>query len=205
MFTPKAVARLRPRIEELAHDLVDRFCASGSSDLVVDYSGPLPAIVMAEALGVPAADRPRFVHWADDAIASVNVNEVPPSDAEFRAYVLDRIHERRRGPEDDLISEVVNATDGGDRLSDAQLVALVRLLLIAGIETTANLVATMVRLLLEDRSRWEDVAADRDLVPAAIEESLRLDPPLNWTPRLADPGAHVGECPIDGAPSCSSG
>ena len=196
-FTPRAVAGLRPRIEEVAHGLIDEFAGAGKSDLVGDYAGPLPSIVMAEALGVPAADRPRFVHWADDAIASVNVNAVPDSDAEFRDYVLARIDERRRHASGDLISELVHATEHDDRLSDAQLVALVRLLLIAGIETTGNLIATMVRLLLEDRGRWTQVSADRALVPAAVEESLRIDPPLNWTPRLADAGAEVAGCPID--------
>ena len=93
---------------------------------------------------------------------------------------------RRVEPRDDLISRIVHATEEGERLSDAQLIALVRLLIIAGIETTANLIASLVRMLLADRSLWEAVQTDRSLVPNAVEEALRLDPPLNWTPRLAE-------------------
>ena len=197
-FVPRVVNGMRPRVEQLAHDLVDGFCPTGTTDLVETFSGPLPSVVMAEALGVPASDRSRFVHWADDAIASVNVNERSPTDAAFRAYVLDRLEERRRQPGDDLISHIVHAEAGGDRLTTPQAVALVRLLLIAGIETTANLIASLVRLLLEDRSRWEAVLADRSLVSAAVEEALRLDPPLNWTPRLAvGDGGRIAGCPVE--------
>lgn len=196
-FTPKAVAAMRPRIDVIAHQLIDDFCADGSADLVERYSGPLPFVVMAEALGIAATDRDRFLHWADEAIANLNEGDVAPSDGEFRAYVLAQIEECRAEPRDDLISRVVHATDGDDRLTDSQLIALVRLLIIAGIETTANLIASLVRLLLEERSRWDAVLADRSLVPNAVEEALRLDPPLNWTPRLSVDAAAVGECPID--------
>ncbi|MGH9138803.1 MAG: cytochrome P450 [Acidimicrobiales bacterium] len=198
-FTPRAVAAMRERIEDIAHGLLDSFCEHGHVDLVQVYSGPLPFIVMAEALGVPPDDRHRFVHWADEAIAAANAGDPASSDADFRTYILATIEDRRAQRRDDLISKVVHATDGDDRLSDAQLVALVRLLIIAGIETTANLIASLVRLLLEDRPRWSEVLADRTLVPAAVEEALRLDPPLNWTPRVSFDGASVAGCPIDPA------
>jgi cytochrome P450 len=196
-FTPRSVAGMRERIETIAHELVDRFCARGSSDLVQDYSGPLPFIVMGEALGIPVQDRTKFIHWADDAIASTSDGELAPSDGEFRSYILERIEERRIDPRDDLISQIVHATEGEDRLDDAQLIALVRLLIIAGIETTANLIASLVRLLLEERSLWEQVLVDRSLTANAVEEALRLDPPLNWTPRLLLEPAEVANCPID--------
>jgi len=185
-FTPRAVGRMRPRIEQIAAELVDQIADAGKADLVEAFAAPLPFIVMAEALGIPDDDRPRFVHWADDAIASANVNTLPASDGDFRAYVLSAITERRAAPRDDLISQIVNVSEGDDHLDDAQLIALVRLLIIAGIETTGNLVATVVRLLLDDPARWAEVEADRSLVPAAVEEALRLDPPLNWTPRLVE-------------------
>jgi cytochrome P450 len=196
-FTPKAVAAMRPRIEAIAHELIDGFCNDGNADLVQTYSGPLPFVVMAEALGIPATDRDQFVHWADEAIANMNAGDAAPGDADFRDYILRQITERRAEPRDDLISRVVHATEGDDRLTDAQLIALVRLLIIAGIETTANLIASLVRMLLEDRTRWAAVLEDRSLVPNAVEETLRLDPPLNWTPRIAVDGADVGDCPID--------
>lgn len=196
-FTPRAVAGMRGRIEEIAHELLDRFCERGTSDLVQDYAGPLPFVVMGEALGIPVADRDLFVEWADDAIASTNAGEVPPSDGAFRRYILERVDERRCSPQDDLISQIVHATEGDDRLSDPQLVALVRLLIIAGIETTANLIGSSVRLLLEDRPRWEEVLSDRGLVTMAVEEALRLDPPLNWTPRVLLDDAEVGGCPVE--------
>lgn len=197
-FTPRSVAGMRERIEVIAHELVDRFCELGTSDLVEDFSGPLPFIVMGEALGIPVEDRDKFIHWADDAIAFTSEGDIAPSDGEFRGYILDRIEERRTDPRDDLISQIVHATEGEDRLSDAQLIALVRLLIIAGIETTANLISSLVRLLLEDRSLWERVLADRALTGNAVEEALRLDPPLNWTPRVLVESAQVAGCPIEG-------
>ncbi|MDQ2649765.1 MAG: cytochrome P450 [Actinomycetota bacterium] len=197
-FTPRSVAGMRARIETIAHELVDGFCERGSSDLVQDFSGPLPFVVMGEALGIPVEDRDRFIHWADDAIAFTSHGEVAPTDAEFRAYILRQIEERRTDPRDDLISQIVHATEGDDRLSDAQLIAVVRLLIIAGIETTANHIASLVRMLLADRPLWDAVLADRSLVPNAVEEALRLDPPLNWTPRLAVDRTELAGCPIDG-------
>jgi cytochrome P450 len=196
-FTPRSVAGMRPRIEAIAHELIDGFCADGAADLVQRYSAPLPFIVMAEALGIAERDRDQFVRWADEAIAHTSMGDVAASDAEFRAYVLTTIQERRAEPRDDLISQVVHATEDDDRLTDAQLIALVRLLIIAGIETTANLISSIVRLLLDDRALWDAVLADRTLVPNAVEEALRLDPPLNWTPRLSAVPTEVGGCPID--------
>ena len=197
-FTPRSVAGIRERIDAIAHELVDGFCGRGTSDLVQDFSGPLPFVVMGEALGIPVEDRDKFIHWADDAIASTSGGDLAASDREFRRYILDRIEERRTEPREDLISQIVHATEGEDRLSDAQLIALVRLLIIAGIETTTNLISSLVRLLLQDRSLWEQVLADRSLTPTAVEEALRLDPPLNWTPRLLLEAADVAGCPIDG-------
>lgn len=196
-FTPRAVASMRERIVDIAHELVDDFCESGSTDLVQAYSGPLPFIVMAEALGIPSADREQFVDWADEAIAATSNGEPASSDAAFRRYVLATIERRRAEPRDDLISRVVHATEGDDQLTDAQLIALVRLLIIAGIETTANLIASLLRLLLEDRSRWNTVLGDPTLIPAAVEEALRLDPPLNWTPRVVFERADIAGCPIE--------
>jgi cytochrome P450 len=196
-FTPRAVGAMQGRIEIIAHELIDGFCDKGATDLVGSYSGPLPFTVMAETLGVPPTDRARFVHWADEAIAAANVGERAPSDGELRSYILSQLEARRTAPSHDLISRIVHATDEGDHLTDPEAVALVRLLIIAGIETTTNLISTLLRYLLCERRLWEEVRRDRALVPAAVEEALRLDPPLNWTPRMAVEETEVTGQPIE--------
>ena len=131
--------------------------------------------------------------WADDAITAAGPNSsgYAESDPDLREYILGIIDERREAPGEDLLSQLIQVHDGQDRLSTEELVALVRMLILAGTDTTANLIGSMLHQLLSDRNRWERLLADRSLIPNVIEETLRFDPPLYWVPRMSANDAEV--------------
>ncbi len=184
-FTPRAVKRLADPTREIAEELIANLRDGGTADLATDYSFILPAMVIAELVGIPEGDRRRFVHWADEAIryAVPGVEGEAPSAEELRAYVLDIVEQKRSQPEDDLLTDLINVHEGSDSLTTGELVALVRQLILAGTDTTANLLTSMLHFLLSEPERWERVRADRSLVPNVVEESLRMEPPLYWVPR----------------------
>jgi len=185
-FTPRAVKNVEDPTYAIGHELVDRFIGRGSADLCAEFAFLLPAMVIAELVGIPEGDRSQFVKWADDAIAAAapNSSGYAESDPELRQYVLGIIDRRRLAPGDDLLSQLIQVHDGEDRLRSDELVALVRMLILAGTDTTANLIGSMLHYLLSDRSRWERLRIDRALIPNVIEETLRCDPPLYWLPRM---------------------
>jgi cytochrome P450 len=185
-FTPRAVKNVEAPTYAIAHELIDQFIGRGSADLCADFGFLLPAMVIAELVGIPEGDRSQFVTWADDAITAAGPNSsgYAESDPDLRRYVLGIIDQRRRAPGEDLLSQLIQVHDGEDRLTTDELVALVRMLILAGTDTTANLIGSMLHYLLSDRSRWERLRAGRALIPNVIEETLRCDPPLYWVPRL---------------------
>lgn len=184
-FTPRAVKRLADPTREIAEGLVAGFRADGHADLATEYCFILPAMVIAELVGIPEGDRRRFVHWADEAIrySVPGVEGDAPSAAELRAYVREIVEQKRTDPQDDLLSDLIGVHEGSDSLSTGELVALVRQLILAGTDTTANLLTSMLHFLLVEPERWDRVRADRSLVPNVVEESLRMEPPLYWVPR----------------------
>ena len=184
-FTPRAVKNVENPTYAIAHELIDRFIARGTADLCAEFAFLLPAMVIAELVGIPEGDRSQFVKWADDAITAAGPNSsgYADSDPDLREYVLGIIDQRRKTPGEDLLSQLIQVHDGEDRLSTEELVALVRMLILAGTDTTANLIGSMLHYLLSDRSRWERLLTDRALIPNVIEETLRCDPPLYWVPR----------------------
>ncbi len=191
-FTPRAVKRLADPTREIAEELIAGFRADGSADLATDYSFILPAMVIAELVGIPEGDRRKFVHWADEAIRhAVPGADEAPSAAELRAYVTDIVEQKRADPQDDLLSDLIGVHDGSDSLSTGELVALVRQLILAGTDTTANLLTSMLHFLLIEPDRWERVLADRALVANVVEESLRMEPPLYWVPRKTSKDVEV--------------
>lgn len=185
-FTPRAVKNVESPTYAIAHELVDRFISRGTADLCSEFAFLLPAMVIAELVGIPEGDRSQFVAWADDAISAAGPKSsgYAESDPDLREYVLGIIERRRRAPGEDLLSQLIHVHDGEDRLSTDELVALVRMLILAGTDTTANLIGSMLHYLLSDRSRWERLRSDRALIPNVIEETLRCDPPLYWVPRM---------------------
>ncbi|MFC7328255.1 cytochrome P450 [Marinactinospora rubrisoli] len=178
-FTAKRMAALRPGIEAMAERLVDEMVERGHpADLYSSLGFPLPVWVICDMLGVPESDRDRFSYWSDTMLNLTRYTqaEMDSAQAEFVAYMAGHVAARRAEPGDDLLSQLIAATDPQGRgMPDAALVATGQGLLVAGHETTANMIGKMVAMLLSDRSRWERLLADRSLVRSAVEEALRFD------------------------------
>ncbi|GAA1102552.1 cytochrome P450 [Streptomyces javensis] len=178
-FTAKRMNALRPGIEAMAERLIDGMLAHGHpADLKAHLAFPLPVWVICDLLGVPDSDRDRFAHWSDTLLnlTRYRQDEVDAAQAQFADYMAAHVAAKRTAPGEDLLSELITATDpGGHRMSDAELVATGQALLVAGHETTANMIGKMMAMLLADRSHWERLLADRSLVRTAVEEALRFD------------------------------
>ncbi|MGC5014953.1 cytochrome P450 [Streptosporangium sp. DT93] len=178
-FTAKRMAALRPVMTEMADRLVDDMVARGrSGDLRAALGFPLPVYVICDMLGVPAADRDRFAYWSDTLLNLTRYGqaEIEAAQAEFFEYMSGHVAAKRAEPGEDLLSELIavgGPEDGG--LTDTQILVTGMALLVAGHETTANMIGKMVCMLLADRSRWERLLADPSLVRTAVEESLRFD------------------------------
>lgn len=178
-FTAKRMAALKPGMAAMAEQLIDDMVARGApADLKASLGFPLPVWVICDLLGVPGSDRDKFAYWSDTLLNLTRYDqaEIDAAQAEFVAYMAGHIAARRAQPGDDLLSELMVATDSaGEQLTDAQLAATGRGLLVAGHETTANMIGKMVGMLLADRRRWEQLLADPSLVRPAVEEALRYD------------------------------
>jgi cytochrome P450 len=178
-FTAKRMNALRPGIEAMAEQLVDEMVAKGApADLKASLGFPLPVWVICDMLGVPDADRDRFAHWSDMLLSMTRYTqeEMTAGQMEFGAYMAGHIAAKKEAPGDDLLSALIAERDAdGQPLSDIVLISTGIGLLVAGHETTANMIAKMMAMLLEDRSRWEALLADRSLVRSAVEEALRMD------------------------------
>jgi cytochrome P450 len=194
-FTPKSVAALEPRIRELSRRLIDAVIGRGEMDLAADYAAPLPMLVIAEMLGIPPADRARFAGWNDVLLdmsytipnvagAAEAMNAFIAATAEMGDYLTGLLDERRRSPQDDLLTRLVQAQVDGERLTHAEIVGFFQLLLLAGSETTTNLVNNAVLCFIEHPGQLALLRARPDLLPSAIEEVLRYRSPLQWMYRL---------------------
>lgn len=184
-FTPRMVERLRPRIEEIADDLVDRVAAEGRMELVDDFAFPLPIIVIAELLGIPAEDRDRFRVWSNSFLLPPLTDELREQflrhTDEFVAYLDVLFAKRRAEPSDDLLSALVQAEEHGDRLSENELYSMAVLLIVAGHETTVSLITNAVLALLGQPDELGRLQADPSLMRNAVEELLRYDSPVERT------------------------
>jgi cytochrome P450 len=196
------IDRLAPRIEEITAGLVADAVAAGRTDLLAALAAPLPVIVISELLGVPPADHDRFEGWSHamargldpDFLLAADVREQQArARVEFRDYFRDLAARRRTDPGDDLLSALVAVTDAGDTLSEDELLATCTLLLIAGHETTTNLIGNGVLALLRHPAQRAALVADPSLVDGAIEEMLRYDSPVQLTARAALQDATVGD------------
>ncbi|GAA3581078.1 cytochrome P450 [Amycolatopsis ultiminotia] len=178
-FTAKRMNALRPGIAAMAGQLVDEMVAGGApGDLKAGLAFPLPVWVICDMLGVPDTDRDRFAVWSDVMLSMTRYTQAEFDDAqaEFGRYLRGHLAAKRAEPGEDLLSALIAETGpDGEPWSDAMLSATGIGLLIAGHETTANMIAKMVAMLLADRSRWEQLLADPALVRTAVEEALRLD------------------------------
>jgi cytochrome P450 len=195
-FTPSMINKMREHIEEIAKELLDKIEAKKERefDLIGEFAYPLPAIVIAEMLGVPAADRDKFKGWSHAITAALDpagpsifdMAKVMHAYKELTAYLGPLIEERRQEKRQDLISALVEAEESGNHLSVGELLANIVLLLIAGHETTANLIGNGSYALLRNREAFEDLKGDLSLLPTAIQEFLRYDSPVQMVRRQAD-------------------
>lgn len=198
-FTPRVVEGLRPRIAEIARELLEPFTGRARIDLMADFAFPLPAIVIAELLGVPAQDRERFKEWSRRIVLLLDPTqpeearqEGAAAEIELADYFHHLIALRRTEPRGDLIGALLAVEERGDRLSPGELLSMCNLLLIAGHETTTNLIGGGTLALLRDPEQWHLLQKRPDLLPRAVEELLRFEPPVQLDGRLAAEDVEMG-------------
>lgn len=195
-FTPRIIRRLEPRMHEIAAELLDRALEAGEVDLVEALTYPLPVIVIAEIIGIPAERREQFKRWSDAAVENLgNALFAPPSAerlqrlqallADMGGYFSELAEERRRQPRDDLMTGLVQAEVEGSKLSRDELIQMLVLLLVAGNETTTSLIGNAVLELVAHPDQLARLRADMDLLEPAVEEVLRYSSPVQMDPRRA--------------------
>jgi cytochrome P450 len=196
-FTPRTVERLRPRIMAIAEDLLER--AGDEFDLVDAFAFPLPAMMIAELLGIPVEHHALFQKWTSDVAGAVDSTADDAARLRGRAareqmaeYFAALAKERAREPREDLISQLVAVHESGDRLSLGELVSMCALLLAAGHETTVSLIANGVLTLAAHPMDWTRLRMESARIPLTVEEVLRYEPPLQLTDRVAVEDVTVG-------------
>jgi len=198
-FTTRRVAELRPRIEEIATALLREVPAGAEWELMAGLAQPLPVIVIAELLGVPPDDRDRFKRWSNALAATTSLVQSRATQEEARRATVELVDyfnaivaERRAEPRDDLLSALVQAEEEGRRLSHVEVLAFAILLLVAGNETTTNLIGNGTLALLAHPEQVQGLRERPALRPAAIEEMLRYDSPVQGVVRFARHAVEVG-------------
>ena len=201
-FTPRLIEQMRGRVQAIADALLDAVQDKGKMDLIDDYAYPLPIAVIAELLGIPAEDRYKFREWAVTAVSRNMTQEYTekvliPHMLAFTDYLRAMFEEKRKNPKDDLISALVWAEEAGDKLSEDELLGALLLLLVAGYETTVNLIGNGTLALLQNPDQLQKLRDDPSLIKAAIEELLRYDGPFEiTTERFAREDVAIGETVI---------
>ncbi|MFG2178202.1 cytochrome P450 [Streptomyces abikoensis] len=198
-FTPRTVERLAPVVRRLARELVDGLLADGGGDLMTSLAEPLPVAVIAEMLGIPAADRGLLRPWSADICGMYELNpgeeaarRAVRASTEFSAYLRELIAARRADPGDDLISALIVAHDEGDRLTEQEMVSTCVLLLNAGHEATVNTTGNGWWALFRHPEQLAALRADHGLLPGAIEELMRYDTPLQLFERWVLDDIEIG-------------
>jgi cytochrome P450 PksS len=184
-FTPRLIEQLQRRIQTLCEDLLDAAQSKGRMELIRDYALPLPATVIADLLGVPAEDRRKFHRWSSKIVsvspgaeASLQGLQVVPSVWAFMRYLRKQFEQSHVEPKDDLITALVQAEEAGDKLSEDELLAMGFLLLVAGHETTVNLIASGTLALLEHPEQLKMLRSDPSLIRSAVEDLVRYTSPV---------------------------
>ena len=196
-FSPRLIRAMRPRIQAITDSLLDAVQDQGQMELIADYAFPLPIQVIAELLGIPTEDKEKFRHWSGIVIRPHRTKEsrladVPELQA-FLAYLADISEQRREDPREDLLSALVQAEEAADRLSEIELYSMLMLLIVAGHETTVNLIGNGVVTLIQYPEQLALLRANPSLIGAAIEELLRYDSPVeSSTDRFALEDVTIG-------------
>ncbi|MFJ1457715.1 cytochrome P450 [Nocardia sp. N2S4-5] len=198
-FTPRAIARLRDRVESVTAELLDALPAGGSADLIAAYASQVPIAIISEMLGFPDSERERFLAWGDAASPLLDVGTswrttraASAALLEMDGYLDEHIARLRREPGEDILSGLVSAGD----LDDRELKASATLLMGAGFETTVNLIGNGVVQLLRHPEQLARLRAEPELWPNAVEEVLRFDAPVQSTARIAGRDAEFGGAPV---------
>ena len=204
-FTPKAVDALGPRISQLTDELLDGIAPLGTADLIQELAYPLPVIVISELMGVPAGDRARFKLWSDVVVSQTRTGAANEdhhtTNVEMTGYFLDLIEQRRRQPGSDLISNLLAAEIDGQKLSVPELLGFCALLLVAGNETTTNLIGNAVLCFTETPGTIGRILQEPARLPQAIEEVLRFRSPVQSMYRVAAADTTLSGVPVPaGAP-----
>lgn len=183
-FTPSLIEQIRTRTQTIAEELLDRTASRSEMDLIKDFALPLPMTIITEILGVPQKDHDRFHRWSQAVVSLSSPTptlRVLPAVWKFIRYLRQFFKLRRRVPEDDLVSALIKAEEAGDRLDENELLAMVFLLLIAGHETTVNLIGNGVLALFDNSDQMQRLRNEPALIKPAVEELLRYTCPVFMT------------------------
>ncbi|MCY4664529.1 MAG: cytochrome P450 [Acidimicrobiaceae bacterium] len=198
-FTPRRVERLRPAVEAMTEELLDPMAEAPECDLIDALAFPLPANVISEFVGVPVSDRDWLRPLVSDLAATLEPTRQPgeaeraeAASLKVNQYLHDLIDARRAEPADDLLSGLIAASDGEDRLTQPEVAVTVSLIYAAGFETTMNLIGNMVHTLLRHPDQLARLRADRSLVPSAVDEVLRFQPPVQIDGRYVRADTEIG-------------
>ncbi len=185
-FTPKAVEELRPRAQRIVDGLLDDLDGEDKFDLIERFAFPMPVTVIAEMLGVPSQDMDKFKRWSNDIALTIEpslrdeqIRRIECATEELFEYFEEIIEHRRRKPQDDMITALLNAEDEGDRLTHEELLGTLMLLLVAGNETTRNLIGNGMLALLKNPDQIQRLRDNPDMLDSAINELLRYDWPCS--------------------------
>jgi cytochrome P450 len=181
-FTVRRMEELRPRVEQIAGELLDALPPTGKVDVMAEYAILLPVFVICELLGVPVEDRDEFAAWSNTLVDESTQDEATAAMGQLSAYMGRLVEQKRRQPDDALISALVEVAEDGDRLSQEELVAMAMMLLIAGHETTVNLIGNGLLALFTHPEQRALLRERPELLPSAVEEFLRWDSPVHSTP-----------------------
>ncbi|MFB4366141.1 cytochrome P450 [Bacillus sp. LR_6] len=179
-FTPRTIENLRGSIEQIAEQLLDEMEKENKADIMKSFASPLPFIVISELMGIPKEDRSQFQIWTNAMVDTSEGNRELTNQAlrEFKDYISKLIHDRRIKPKDDLISKLVHAEENGSKLSEKELYSMLFLLVVAGLETTVNLLCSGTLALLQHKKECEKLKQHPEMIATAVEELLRYTSPV---------------------------
>ena len=209
-FTPRAVENMRGRVQEIASELLDAVESRQEWDLIADFAGPLPTVVIAEMLGVDPGERAQFKQWSDLVVSGFDPFQSDEQIAKreaagdaLRDYFLAQIAARRAEPREDLLMGMMRAEEQGDQMTESEILTMCTLLLVAGNVTTTDLIGNGVYALLQHPDQIELLREKPELMANAVEEMLRFDSPVTGTGRVLLEDAEIAGCPMHKGQSVS--
>jgi len=211
-FRPARIRELEPRVLQRSDELVAAFAGRGTVEFVSEYAVLLPMRIIADALGVGDDDLLMFKQWSDDLVIPIGnaapsvdqVRDFITSTQAFSDYFSDKLEQRARKPQNDLVSDVANAELDGERLTHAEQISMCQQFLVAGNETTTKLIANMANRFATDPGLQQSIDADRSLIPSFVEEALRFEAPVQGLYRQAKHDVTIGGVTVPAGITCGS-